>query len=147
MTWIKRVALLFLVALLTGCSETDLPLDPKLFVKDSSLDKLQRLFMPESYWEAKVKGLAEELREVRTQFETESQRYRDLRKEQREKILLAVSEAQENGDDHRVTRRQIIQLYRQKLDRLRDESRLTGKKLREQGVLLKQASDALLQAR
>lgn len=143
------LALLLVVFFLAGCSnqDADSPLHQKLFRDDSTLQDLQRYFMPESYWQEKIEQINTEVGHKRELFKNANQAYRDLLAKRRQLVTQALTRAKEENSDPRKARQEIIRSFRDQLDPLRLQTREAGKILRQKTELLGQAQHELLKAR
>ncbi|MEO5334199.1 MAG: hypothetical protein H7839_19470 [Magnetococcus sp. YQC-5] len=142
------VRLLVLLLLLTGCfNESNDPVTMTLSASDTTLDVIEKIFRPESYWTKKVKVFEKTTSEARNQFEHYNQDYHAKLLMRRESVIQSVQDAKKLGKETKAARQEAFQAHREALAKSRDDAREAGKQLRQQLALLRRAQEFLDKAK
>ncbi len=138
--WLMLVCLL----LVGGCAdESSDSVTLALSAHDTTLDTLEKQFLPKSYWSKKVTLLKQQTANARAQFQAHNSKYRNKLLVRREDVIKAVETAKAQSTDIKAARQQATQLHRDELAQIREMARSAGKNLRVQLALLRKAEEFL----
>ncbi|MBF0295944.1 MAG: hypothetical protein HQL96_12210 [Magnetococcales bacterium] len=139
---------LALLLAVSGCSdEASDPVVLNLVARDTTVEKLERVFRPSSYWGRKVAELEKSVEQARGRFQERNQAYRESLLERRVSVTQATREARKSGGDPASARNEAVNALRSDLAKVRDEAKDAGRELRVRLAMLRRAQDLLEKAK